>query len=118
VSADAAPSCGKGPQAAISAPITEMPLGTYSFSIRERFLFRGSLEQVLPRSMLNANPVNAREFLQNLFASEAAKSRVPLTAEWRVHLVLNLVRRDRAGFSTTYERESKQRNPDPKVSKT
>ena len=43
MSADAAPSCGKGPQAAISAPITEMPLGTYSFSIRERFLFRGSL---------------------------------------------------------------------------
>jgi hypothetical protein len=43
VSAEAAASSGKGPQAAISAPITEMPLGTYSFSIRERFLFRGSL---------------------------------------------------------------------------
>jgi len=41
--------------------------------------------------MLNANPVNACEFLQNPVTSEASKSRVPLTAEWRVRLVLNLV---------------------------
>ena len=29
-----------------SAPITEMPFANYSFSITERFLFRGSLADI------------------------------------------------------------------------
>jgi hypothetical protein len=46
MSPEAASNCGKGPQAKNSAPITEMPFETYSFSITKRFLFRGSLAEL------------------------------------------------------------------------
>jgi hypothetical protein len=44
VSPDATAKLRQGTAGGKSAPATEMPFGTYSFSITEQFLFGGSLE--------------------------------------------------------------------------